>query len=246
MKILVIGESCLDVFHYGESVRLCPDAPVPVFKSLSITQNAGMAKNVQKNLTSLGTAADIITNEDWEEIIKTRYVDLRTNHMFLRVDEGDDRYRPITMEDVERNDFSLYEAVVVSDYNKGFLPPKILKEITRRHSLTFLDTKKHLGDWSKDYSFIKINHKEYEETKHTLDDQMIAKLIITRGPHGCEYRGLAHPVASVEVKDTSGAGDTFLAALAKAYVESHDISAAIEFANECATTVVQRRGVSVV
>jgi sugar/nucleoside kinase (ribokinase family) len=112
--------------------------------------------------------------------------------------------------------------------------------------LVFLDTKKHLGDWSEGYSFIKINHKEYEETKHTLDDQITAKLIITRGPHGCEYRGLGHPVPSVEVKDTSGAGDTFLAALAKTYVETRDISAAIEFANECATTVVQRRGVSVV
>lgn len=246
MKILVIGESCLDVFHYGESVRLCPDAPVPVFKSLSITQNAGMAKNVQENLTSLGVDADILTNEDWEEIVKTRYVDLRTNHMFLRVDEGDNQYREMAAGELEKIDFTRYEAVVVSDYNKGLLPPKILEQITQRHPLVFLDTKKCLGGWSKGYSFIKINHKEYEETKHTLDDQITAKLIITRGPHGCEYRGLAHPVPSVEVKDTSGAGDTFLAALAKAYVESRDISAAIEFANECATTVVQRRGVSVV
>ena len=32
--ILVIGESCLDVFHYGECERLCPEAPVPVFNSI--------------------------------------------------------------------------------------------------------------------------------------------------------------------------------------------------------------------
>ena len=33
MKLLVIGESCLDVYQYGDSVRLCPEAPVPVFNS---------------------------------------------------------------------------------------------------------------------------------------------------------------------------------------------------------------------
>ena len=33
MKILIIGESCLDVYQYGDSRRLCPEAPVPVFNS---------------------------------------------------------------------------------------------------------------------------------------------------------------------------------------------------------------------
>jgi len=31
MKILVIGDSCKDVFIYGKANRLCPEAPVPVF-----------------------------------------------------------------------------------------------------------------------------------------------------------------------------------------------------------------------
>ena len=31
MKILVIGETCKDVFNYGRVDRLCPEAPVPVF-----------------------------------------------------------------------------------------------------------------------------------------------------------------------------------------------------------------------
>ena len=31
MKILVIGDSCKDVFIYGTANRLCPEAPVPVF-----------------------------------------------------------------------------------------------------------------------------------------------------------------------------------------------------------------------
>ena len=50
----------------------------------------------------------------------------------------------------------------------------------------------------------------------------------------------------VEIKDLSGAGDTFLAGLVCNYLNTNDIKQAIIFANECATKVVQRRGVNVV
>ena len=34
MKILVIGDSCKDVFVYGTIERLAPEAPIPVIKPL--------------------------------------------------------------------------------------------------------------------------------------------------------------------------------------------------------------------
>ena len=53
-KILVIGESCLDIYQYGSAGRLAPEAPVPVFKKTG-PQNihAGMASNVYNNVVSL-------------------------------------------------------------------------------------------------------------------------------------------------------------------------------------------------
>ena len=36
-------------------------------------------------------------------------------------------------------------------------------------------------------------------------------MIITRGSRGAEYKGKIYPVKEVDVRDTSGAGDTFLA-----------------------------------
>ena len=57
-----------------------------------------------------------------------------------------------------------YDAVVVSDYNKGFLKDIDLQEIARRSRLSFLDTKKQFNiDWSDYFTFIKINEKEYLE-----------------------------------------------------------------------------------
>ena len=58
MKILVIGESCRDVFHYGKCDRLAPEAPAPVFNPLKTVENGGMAKNVYKNLLALGIDAN--------------------------------------------------------------------------------------------------------------------------------------------------------------------------------------------
>ena len=50
VKILVIGELCIDEFIYGEVKRLSPEAPVPVFNPVEKTSNRGMAGNVVSNL----------------------------------------------------------------------------------------------------------------------------------------------------------------------------------------------------
>ena len=38
MKILVVGDSCIDIFIYGEIDRISPEAPVPVFKPMRKTE----------------------------------------------------------------------------------------------------------------------------------------------------------------------------------------------------------------
>ena len=92
IKILVIGESCRDIFNYGECNRLCPEAPVPIFNPSESIENAGMAMNVQNNIVSLGVKCDLVTNDNWQDIKKIRHIDQRTNHMFIRIDENDNDY----------------------------------------------------------------------------------------------------------------------------------------------------------
>ena len=244
MKILVIGESCKDVYQYGDCVRLCPEAPVPVFQSnKSREENAGMAMNVYNNMNSLSDAEiEIATNQKWEEITKTRYVDFRTNSIVLRIDIND----VITQRcDLNKINFEQYDAVVISDYNKGFVTEADIEAISHKHPVTFLDTKKILGSWCQNIKFIKINEFEYDRTKHRLTDELITKMIITLGPNGAKFNDKVYQVPKVEIKDTSGAGDTFIAGLVSKYVETEDIDASIAFANDCATRVVQKKGVSI-
>ena len=75
---------------------------------------------------------------------------------------------------------------------------------------------------------------------------ILDKMIVTIGSKGCKYKDEIYPVPEVSVKDVSGAGDTFLAALVVAYLKDYDIKKAITFANECATKVVQKRGVATI
>ncbi len=238
-SILVIGESCRDIFVYCECNRLCPDIPVPALIIKDQTENYGMAKNVHQNITSLVKDCDLMTNGDWYNITKTRYMHQRTNHMFLRVDAE----HPI--ERINLAELSLdYKIVVISDYNKGFLTEDDIANITSRHPCVFIDTKKILGGWAEEAKYIKINDYEYNRTESVLTKKLKDKIIHTIGEGGCIFNDKQYPVKKIEVCDTSGAGDTFMSGLVCNYLKTQDINKAIVFANKCASDVVQHRGVT--
>ena len=239
-KILVIGDSCLDKYIYCKASRFCPDAPVPILKPESFVSTLGMAGNVVDNLKALDIEVDLISNTN--KIKKTRYVDERTNHMFFRIDEGEDDVFPIAKKSLENINWDNYHVVIISDYYKGFIDEDTIKYISEQHPITFLDTKKQIDNYAKNITFIKINDVEYRYSADFLDKEYLDKLIITRGPDGAEYEGKVYPVRKVDVRDTSGAGDTFLAGLVANYLETYNIVEAIKFANKCATQVVQKKG----
>lgn len=246
MNVLVIGDSCTDKFIYCNIERICPEAPVPVMKPINETSNPGMAHNVVANLISLNLTVDLITNP--EPITKTRYVDSRSGQMVIRVDENDQCNRVDIKNILPPIVWENYNAVVISDYCKGFITEEDIEYIAQSHPLVFMDTKKQLGSWCNDISFIKINEFEHRKNFELLPNypQIQDKLIVTRGKEGCEYMGKIYPVPPVSVKDVSGAGDTFLSGLVSEYLKTKNIVTSLKFANECATQVVQKRGVAVI
>jgi len=244
MKVLVIGESCDDVFIYGDVLRLSPEAPVPVIKPLRETYSKGMAENVQLNLKALGVDTHLVCNT--EEVTKIRYVDDSYNYILLRIDEND-KVSNLNLTELPNTDE--FDLVVFADYDKGFLSKSDIEEISSKCNCpTFLDTKKKLGSWCKYISYIKINYNEYLRSKTQIDTNVLLKekTIITRGPNGCDWNGKNYPTKDVGVKDVAGAGDSFLAGLIFKYIQTRSIEESLEFANKCSTQVVQQKGVSII
>lgn len=244
-NILIIGESCLDIFVYCDAKRLCPDVPVPVLNIVDTVVSGGMAKNVERNILT-HCQCNLLTNSNWMNISKTRYVDNKTNHYFFRVDSEEN----VGKVDLENclNIVENFECVVISDYDKGYLSEDDIQKIAQKSKISFLDTKKILGDWALDCTYIKINDHEYNNSRNYIESSPIANRIIhTDGANGSNFRGENFSVPyRVEVKDSSGAGDSFLAALVVCFIKTKNIKESIMFANSQACQVVQHRGVTTI
>lgn len=239
--ILIIGDSCLDIFTYCDAVRLAPDFPVPILNIIEQKVNPGMAKNVQRNIEKY-LPCDIITNSDWEYIRKNRFVHNKTNHMFMRVDTKNSTEK-ISIANVDLD----YKLIVISDYNKGFITENDIEYICRKNNNVFLDTKKKLGQFCFDAAFIKINDFEFNNSSPQITNLLKEKIIHTVGENGCNYNGVNYPVDFIaDVKDTSGAGDSFMSALVIEYIRTKNIVESIKFANKCASEVVKHRGVTTI
>jgi len=241
-RVLVIGESCTDIFVYGTSERKSPEGNGPVFVPISETYGLGMASNVVSNLRGMGVETNIFSDNG--SIVKTRYVNKDTNELYLRVDENDS----VNRIDISKlSDISQYDAIIISDYCKGFLTEEDISKIASLHPLVILDTKKKLGDWCKNLTFIKVNRLEWALNKDVIRDNewLFDKIICTLDKTGTAYKHTTYPVKPVKNADVSGAGDTFVAGFVARYLDSEDIGVSIEWGNYCAGEVVKKKGVSV-
>jgi len=240
-QIKIIGESCLDIFVYCDAIRLAPDLPVPVLQKIHTETNPGMAANVERNINARSISTDLVTNENWNSFVKTRYVHDKSNHMFFRVDTPQKIAR-INFNDLNFNS----DIIVISDYNKGFLAESDIEHICSSHPLVFLDTKKTLGPWAEKAKYIKINDYEFKNSKSFLTDKLVSKIIHTRGADGCDFLGKNFSVERFDIRDTSGAGDSFMAALVAEFLITSNIEKSIKAANTAASRVVRTRGVGVI
>ena len=229
MKVLLIGDSCEDRYFYGDVKRLNPEAPVPILEYKRGVTSKGMVWNVRENLMSF--RVETYTSTHPEKIIKTRFIDEKSNQQILRSDE-EPEIKPFPYEFPQGN----YDALVISDYDKGFITQSKLFELSNWfQGPVFIDTKKTCIPGN---AFIKVNESEFKKITHFIPDNMI----ITKGGEGTEYQGKLYPAEKVKVFDVVGAGDTFLAALTYGYLKYGSIEEAIPLANKAAAIAVSHRG----
>ena len=229
LKVLLIGDSCTDEYVYGSCERLNPEAPVPILKYSRKEIKNGMAWNVRENIESFGIEVYMITNQ--ETITKTRYIDEKYNQQILRVDNEPD-LKPMNYDLPDEH----FDALVISDYDKGFLSnEKVFELVEWFDGPVFIDSKK--TNLPKESCFVKINDLEFSKLDNPSDN-----LIITRGSKGAEYQGKLYPGEKVDIFDAVGAGDTFLSALVYFYLKCGKIEEAIPYANKAAAIAVSNFG----
>ena len=232
MKILLVGDNGVDQYQYGTVDRISPEAPVPIINYTNTITKPGMAANVLDNLKKLGCQVTFVHGT--RTSVKTRIIDSKSKQHLLRIDQ-DQRSQPVKIEWDILGDF---DAVVVSDYNKGSVEYETIEQIRADFAgPIFVDTKK--TDLARfDGCFVKINRMEFEAAK-----TFPTELIVTLGKDGVRYKDHAISTPPVEAFDVCGAGDTFLAALAFEYVQSKDVLKSINFAVKAASVTIQHVGV---
>jgi D-beta-D-heptose 7-phosphate kinase/D-beta-D-heptose 1-phosphate adenosyltransferase len=232
MKILLVGDNGIDQYQFGTVTRISPEAPVPVLNYTHTVTKPGMAANVKDNLERLGVEVDYVHGV--KTCIKTRVIDSKTGQHLVRIDQD----IPSRAVKIDYTDINKYNAIIVSDYNKGSVEYETIENLRKNYSgPIFVDTKK--SDLARcEGCFVKINQVEFEAAK-----TYPTELIVTLGRDGVRYQEHKISTPQVEAFDVCGAGDTFLSALAYNYVLSGDILAAIRFATRAASVTIQHIGV---
>ncbi|OAM36470.1 D-glycero-beta-D-manno-heptose-7-phosphate kinase [Eikenella halliae] len=146
-RVLVVGDTMLDRYWFGEVERISPEAPVPVAKIGRMDQRAGGAGNVARNIAALGGQAALLSvvgqdeaANELEKIVQSNGVQtflerdetidttvklrvLSRNQQLLRIDFEEKPSQDV-LDRLNRRFRSLlpdYDAVILSDYRKGCL-----------------------------------------------------------------------------------------------------------------------------
>lgn len=293
LRVLVIGDVMLDRYVMGEVSRISPEAPVPVLAVTEERSVAGGAANVALNLRSLGARVEVIgwfgQDDRGEELIdllsqsdvsvddRFRFSSAPTisksrvtasNQQICRVDResSPQDYLP-DLEELGRmitDKASFVDAVIVSDYGKGFVSEELLSLVRPYAQFLSVDPKPSRPLAYTHPDLLTPNRLEAlelaglsRETRSPFPQEVVVQkifenfsprlLAITLGAGGmllAEDGKILQtiPTAAREVFDVSGAGDTVIASLSVALAAGQPFDRAAEFANLAAGVVVGKVG----
>jgi D-beta-D-heptose 7-phosphate kinase/D-beta-D-heptose 1-phosphate adenosyltransferase len=241
MKVLVIGDIIIDKYIYGTSTRLSPEAPVPVVSQERIVETIGGAGLVYENLKSLGVNVDLF-NYQGHNSVKTRVI--CDGHYITRIDDDKDADSSAVLEQIKQSDFSSYDIVVLSDYDKGVLDnsKQIIKHINKFNCKIIVDPKRYAHDYEGAF-LVKPNYNEFTNFEF---DEWKGNIITTDAGHNViakiEDQEYDMPVETVEVSDVTGAGDCFIAGFVYALTKEYDYKKCLELAIRGSSESVKHLG----
>jgi D-beta-D-heptose 7-phosphate kinase/D-beta-D-heptose 1-phosphate adenosyltransferase len=241
MKVLVLGDVIIDKYIYGTSTRISPEAPVPVITYIEEKETRGGAGLVYENLKSLGVDVDMFETQG-QVSVKTRII--CDGHYITRIDDDAQANGTEVLKQVQETNFSQYDYVVLSDYNKGVLDEarEIIKHINTFNCKIIVDPKENQwfyeGAW-----LVKPNYSEFESLEF---DNWQGNIITTNAGEEVvatiDGKRYEVPVDNLEVADVTGAGDCFLASFVYALTKGYDCEKAIKIAVRGSTESVKHAG----
>ncbi|MEA2719466.1 MAG: D-glycero-beta-D-manno-heptose-7-phosphate kinase [Candidatus Eremiobacteraeota bacterium] len=289
-RVVVIGDVMIDEWIWGDVTRISPEAPVPVVAVRDHSFTLGGAGNVANNLRALGArvafvggigndpegarlramfddlgvdARGLLTLGDRPTTRKTRVV--AHSQQVVRADwestaplRDDDRRRIVEQVRTSVRDA---DAVVLSDYAKGFLHRDIV-EAALAAPVVVADPKPanvalfsgvtciapNVGEASRASGIPITDDDSLERAGRALLRTLGCRyVLITQGEHGMSLFGAQGerfdvPAVARTVFDVSGAGDTVVAVLTLALAAKIPAETATQLANFAAGAVVEKLG----
>ena len=160
ISVLVVGDSMIDSYVYGEIKRESPEAPVPIVNVVKSLKKLGGAGNVALNLKSLGAnpilCSVIGDDENGQDLLKIlekeklktdgiiidkkrkttvkKRVIVNNNHIVRIDDEITDPINNMILNKISKKIISLSkdsEILIFQDYNKGVISKKLIQTVIK-------------------------------------------------------------------------------------------------------------------
>ncbi|HLI10981.1 MAG TPA: D-glycero-beta-D-manno-heptose-7-phosphate kinase [Alphaproteobacteria bacterium] len=298
VRVLCLGDAMLDRYVYGTVERVSPEAPIPVLRIERERAMLGGAGNVVRNLAALGAVARfqavigddaagreiaallaaekgmkpaLIVERGRASGIKTRFV--AATQQLLRTDQ--ESVKPIdaaseaTLIAGAKAALSDADVVVLSDYGKGVLTDRVLREVIEAARAgkrpVVVDPKGFDYGRYRGADLVTPNRAELAAAtrlpvgteaeivtaaQRLIESCGFGAVLVTRGADGMTLVTTAGAVDHLaaearEVFDVSGAGDTVVAGVAAGLAAGLSLVDAARLANVAAGIVVAKAGTAV-
>lgn len=296
LRAVVLGDLMLDEYIYGTATRISPEAPVMVVRQSSRSAVPGGAANVGHNIAAFGAGVDVIglvgMDEAGRELASalaasgelspyliqdpsratTRKTRVVANHsqQVLRIDEEStaaaDPDREQEMLQALEARLPHAQALALSDYTKGCLTPRVVREAIRMASArgcrVSANAKPDTAALYQGADLVTLNRPETEallgravsnlqEAEAAAEEARLRIgchcVTATMGGQGLaaawEGGSVQIPAPVVEVHDAAGAGDTVISALTLGLAAAGFQPDVFRLAVEASAKVVRRHGV---
>lgn len=276
MNIIIIGDIMIDINYISEVTRNAPECEeIPIYNILYKNYILGGSANVAFNLKKLGVNVELIGligNDSYGTMI-TNLLDERKidNKLFIDNERNTTQKNRIFIQnklnvryDIENiHDISSViedevinyvlnkkniDAIVISDYDKGFITEKlcqtIIKHANTNNIPTFVDPKIKNYLKYKNCFLFKPNISESKKITNEVElDKIIEKineciqcknLLITMGKEGMMLNSISNKIehdSTINLVDVTGAGDVVLSVIVYYFLKKGDLFQACKVAN---------------